>query len=545
MTLFESRGSSEEKSFEMNQVALKTNSQTPKDEGTAPAPLANDVKDRRSQELVFALVGPLGSGCTTVANEIHTLLKNEYRYIAPKIITISDFIRDGLKKSGKPVPSRVNGLDQYITSMQDAGNDLRKAYGTTYLIEKAIEAIHTERKRSGGFNNGIILPKRIAYIIDSIKNVDEADLLRSVYGESLILIGVFAPDSIRNKRLKIKEGKKQSFVEILKRDQGEEASFGQKTRKVFTSSDFFICNDSDLYRLKEKIERFVELVFDVGVHTPTRDEAAMYKASSVAANSACMSRQVGAAIVSSAGEFIGVGWNDVPKFGGGLYNEDDRYAGTHDSRCYNWADGECHNEMRRMEIITDVVQKIIGAGLLKKGKGQEDVRNAIGGTRIKDLIEFSRSIHAEMEAIVSVAREGKHSLVGATLFTNTYPCHNCARHIVAAGIKKVVYIEPYLKSLATQLHEDAITEVPHDIDDDGNRLKEPSAQTKVFFQQFDGVSPHNFLKLFRPMAERKQDGRRRSDDKTTVVPMLTIPLDGPATYETKVVADLAIKEGGI
>ncbi|MBW4975316.1 hypothetical protein KZZ08_16920 [Roseovarius mucosus] len=529
----------------MDQQALKAVYKQSKEEATAQAPLANDVKDRRSQELVFALVGPLGSGCTTVANEIHKLLKNEYLYFVPRLITISDFIRDGLRKKGKQLPSRDTGLDKYITSMQDAGNELREEYGTTYLIEKAIESIHTDRKRAGGFNDGIILPKRIAYIIDSIKNVDEAELLRSVYGESLVLIGVFAPDSIRNKRLKIKESKKQSFVEILKRDQGEEASFGQKTRKVFTNSDFFICNDADLYRLNEKIERFVELLFDVGVHTPTRDEAAMYKASSVAANSACMSRQVGAAIVSSAGEFIGVGWNDVPKFGGGLYNEDDRYLGIQDNRCYNWADGECHNEMRRMEIITDVVQKIVGAGLLKKGKGSDDVRSAIGGTRIKDLIEFSRSIHAEMEAIVSVAREGKHSLVGATLFTNTYPCHNCARHIVAAGIKKVVYIEPYLKSLATQLHNDAITEVPHDIDDDGNRLKEPLAQTKVFFQQFDGVAPKNFLKLFRPIAERKENGRRRVDDKTKVVPMLTIPLDGPATYETKVVADLAIKEGGI
>jgi deoxycytidylate deaminase len=199
--------------------------------------------------------------------------------------------------------------------------------------------------------------------------------------------------------------------------------------------------------------------------------------------------------------------------------------------------------MRRNEILTDVVQRIATAGLLKRGKGQADVRDAIGGTRIKDLIEFSRSIHAEMEAIMSVAREGKHSLVGATLYTNTYPCHNCARHIVAAGIRKVVYIEPYLKSLATQLHSDAITEIPHDIDDDGNRVEKPVTQTQVFFQQFDGVAPKNYLKLFRPLAERKENGKRRTDNKASVVPMLSIPLDSPASYESKVVADLAIKEG--
>jgi deoxycytidylate deaminase len=148
------------------------------------------------------------------------------------------------------------------------------------------------------------------------------------------------------------------------------------------------------------------------------------------------------------------------------------------------------------------------------------------------------------EAILSVAREGKHSLIGATLYTNTYPCHNCARHIVAAGIKNVVFIEPYLKSLATQLHSDAITEVPHDIDEEGNRLEKPNDQNQVYFQQFDGVAPKNFLKLFRPLAERKDKGKRRVHDKTIVVPVLSIPLDSPAAYESKVVADLAMKEGG-
>lgn len=529
----------------MNKQSLAQSGEQSQDSPETSGYLANDIKDRRSQELIFALVGPLGSGCTTTAKELHELLKNDYLYQIPKIMTISDFIREGLRKKDEVPPSRENGLDDYISAMQDAGNRLRKEFGATYLVEKAIESIHTERKKLGGFKEGHIVPKRIAYIIDSVKNLDEVDLLRSVYGESLILLGVFAPDSIRNKRLKVKEAKKPSFLEILKRDQGEEASFGQKTRKVFILSDYFLYNESDLYRLREKLSRFVELIFDVGIHTPTRDESAMYKASSVAANSACMSRQVGAAILSSKGEYLGVGWNDVPKFGGGLYTEDDRYSSSEDNRCFDWADGECHNEMRRMEIMTDVVQKIAAAGLIKSGKGQEDVREAISGTRIKDLIEFSRSIHAEMEAIMSVAREGRHSLVGSILYTNTYPCHNCARHIVAAGIKKVVYIEPYIKSLATKLHSDAITEIPHDIDDDGNKIESPKNQTQVFFQQFDGVAPQSYLKLFRPSAERKEGGKRRTDDLTTAVPILSIPLDSPASYESKVVADLAIKEGEV
>ena len=91
-----------------------------------------------------------------------------------------------------------------------------------------------------------------------------------------------------------------------------------------------------------------------------------------------------------------------------------------DHRCYNWGGGKCHNETRRNGLMDKVAIAVADTGQLKPNvKGV--VRDAIGKTDIKALLEFSRSIHAEMEALLSVAREGKHSLVGATLYTNTYP----------------------------------------------------------------------------------------------------------------------------
>jgi deoxycytidylate deaminase len=288
--------------------------------------------------------------------------------------------------------------------------------------------------------------------------------------------------------------------------------------------------------MRKRIERFLEIVFDVGIHTPTTEETAMYKACASAANSACMSRQVGASIVSNTGELIAVGCNDVPRFAGGLYNEDDRMRHTsagpedRDRRCYNWRGGICHNETRRNSIIDDIVQRIANAdGMLQPGRTAVDVKNAMAGSGVDALIEFSRSIHAEMEAILSVAREGKHSLVGATLFTTTYPCHNCARHIVAAGISDVVYIEPYQKSLAVALHEDAITESREE-------------QGKVVFRQFDGVAPDNFLKLFRTPSNRKKNGKIYRTPPIEAVPIFRIPLDAQSQYEDKVIADLSEKE---
>jgi deoxycytidylate deaminase len=276
-------------------------------------------------------------------------------------------------------------------------------------------------------------------------------------------------------------------------------------------------------------------MFDTEIHTPTRAEAAMYEASAAAAKSACMSRQVGAAIVSEAGELIAVGWNDVPRSGGGLYNEDDQYLIDRgrqvdkNNRCFKWGGCVCHNELRRNKIVDTIAEKVVSSGSTRQGIDVKAIKQILAGSEIDDLIEYSRAIHAEMEAILSIAREGRHSLVRATLYTTTYPCHHCARHIVASGITEVVYIEPYLKSLAIALHHDAITEDP----------KEPE---KVIFRQYDGVAPGSYLRLFRPKANRKEGGRKFRPSPGSAVPVFRVQLDSQTNYEEKVIADLSNKE---
>ena len=52
--------------------------------------------------------------------------------------------------------------------------------------------------------------------------------------------------------------------------------------------------------------------------------------------------------------------------------------------------------------------------------------------------EDCRAIHSEVDAIGKAARNGI-SLDGATIYVTRYPCEACARLIITAGIKKVVY----------------------------------------------------------------------------------------------------------
>ncbi len=66
-------------------------------------------------------------------------------------------------------------------------------------------------------------------------------------------------------------------------------------------------------KLQEKINRFLHLVFETSIITPTIEETAMYNPKAAAGNSACLSRQVGACIIDNNNTVISIGWNDVPK----------------------------------------------------------------------------------------------------------------------------------------------------------------------------------------------------------------------------------------
>lgn len=498
--------------------------------------LAKSIDERNSRELVIAMVGPVGSGVTTSAKLLREILSTEFGYDVPEPFRQSDIIRAEARRVGiQSIPKTP--LSSYVQEMQNAGNLLREKFGPDYLAQKTIEQIVAYRKSKGGLTAGKTLPGRRAYIIDSIKNIDELSLLRKVYRETLCLVGVFAPDDIRLRRLTDGGAIEADVDKIINRDMGEVGTFGQMTRKVFSFSDFFVCNDQKQEELRRKLKRYVDVIFDVGLHTPTNEEAAMSKAAMSEARSACMSRQVGASIVSSGGELIATGWNDVPKFSGGLYTEDDQSVWDgqaikdKDNRCFKWRGCVCHNEQYRNKIMEGIVARIASSGVVKRGTPTDKIREALAGTDIEDLTEYSRSIHAEMEAILSVAREGKHSLVGATLYSTTYPCHNCARHIVAAGIKDVIFIHPYRKSKAIALHNDAISENP--LDRDG----------RVLFKQYDGVSPQIFLKCFIANRERKKTGGDFvNNSASTAVPIFKIPLDAQLDYEQKVIADLADKE---
>ena len=69
-------------------------------------------------------------------------------------------------------------------------------------------------------------------------------------------------------------------------------------------------------------------------------------------------------------------------------------------------------------------------------------------------LEKCYSVHAEQNAIVNAARMGT-CLDGATLYCTHHPCVICAKLIVNAGIKRVVYKDGYPDEFAMELLNEA------------------------------------------------------------------------------------------
>ncbi len=140
----------------------------------------------------------------------------------------------------------------------------------------------------------------------------------------------------------------------------------------------------------------------IDMERPSNDEYFMEMAQLVSSRSTCMRRKVGAVIVKEK-RVLSTGYNGSPK-------------GT-----------------KHCEELGCIRVKL----------------NVPSGTRH----ELCRGVHAEQNAVTQAAYFGV-SVDGATIYTTTYPCSMCAKILINAGIKEIVYSEGY----ADDLSKDLLTE---------------------------------------------------------------------------------------
>jgi deoxycytidylate deaminase len=435
-------------------------------------PSLAEVTTSPDPELVFAIVSPVGTDIQGF-QALFTDLVERYGY-AVNALRLSEIAKFHYTER---VGSPLDESSEYarINSLMTAGNTLRRLSNRGDVL--ALHAIAAIRKRRTVGANGAPQPMlKTIHFLRSLKHPDEVEALRRVYGAGFFLIGLQATetqqtDYLVNRKWMTAENAAQLISRD--RDENEEKEFGQHTRDTFTLADVFVRFGDEQVQL----QRFLELVFSQPFLTPTLDEHAMFLAHAAALRSAQLARQVGAVVVSADDEVIATGANDVPRFDGGLYWP--VQDGRPDHRDHALPTPVDSNDREIEKIIANVVS---AARKSSKELDESKFAAALREGPVADVTEYGRAVHAEMEALLACARVGV-SPRGGTMYTTTFPCHNCTKHIVDAGIRRVVYVEPYPKSKASELHNDSVA-----IDED--------SAGKVQFQPFVGIAARRYFDLF-------------------------------------------------
>jgi cytidine deaminase len=485
----------------------------------------------RAPELVFGLIAPIGVDLDMVSEVLDTTLR-EMRYQA-HVLRVTQLMREiGIEAPEMPFDASLPE-GSFIRSYRERIAYANKIRGVLHcdfaLASLAISAIRAFRlgERQRRLDEKVSLEEipseeaspepeeepipSQAYIIRQLKRPEEVSLLREVYGRQFILISAYAPQDWRIHRIQEREkALRGGLVEdidaqmlarrlVLQDAQESQDSHGQNVRDAFPLGDVFIDATSRV-NCERETRRFIHLLFGSNQITPTHDEYGIYLAKSASLRSSDLSRQVGAAIFRQSGEILTLGCNEVPKSGGGTYWHGD------DADARDFVIGSDPNEMQKTQVLVDLIDRLRQGGHLSdKLMGIQDAHeiskrllteagsDAVRESRVMDLIEFGRILHAEMSALSDAARKGI-CVEGATLYCTTFPCHLCAKLIVAAGITKVVYLEPYPKSYASDLHGDAIA------------VDSNNSGTKVAFNAFLGISPFRYRDLFEKRRRKNSEG---------------------------------------
>ena len=250
----------------------------------------------------------------------------------------------------------------------------------------------------------------------------------------------------------------------------------------FLGADLLI-DDQNHEGAKRHIERFFSLIYDHPFVTPDPHESFMMHAHVARLRSGDVSRQVGACLVDEDGNLLATGFNEVPKAGGGFY--DNHVSVAQDFR--DWMSGRNPSMDAKRQIFQEILAYLqhqknipIPKVFFEEGTLKEILQELKEHTSFMDILEYSRNIHAEMSALIGALNTGR-PLKGARLHTTTFPCHKCTKHLVGAGITGVSYLDPFSKSRALELFEDTITCDPHLI-----------GEHRVVFEQFVGIPPKRY-----------------------------------------------------
>jgi len=457
-----------------------------------------DVLSKRIEypELIFGLVAPVGVDLALCRRLVRSYFENEgYHVVDIKVTDVFSIFFDRI-----PPDDDFDTSDTYKRTMSyiKYGNKLRKHFDSDEILSALTIARIVRYRLNTPF--GTSEPQKTLYIVHQFKRREEINLLRSVYGRCFFQISAYSRRGARVDALsrrfakdansgmaRIYRSNAEHVVQIDEDERGDK--HGQRVSDIFHEADLIINHDVSDGSVSDQIVRFCDLVFSANNISPTKDEYGLFAAKAASLRSLDLSRQVGAALFTPNGEIVSMGSNEVPKALGGTYwcDSPDKLDDRDFIRGYD------SNDRRKRELLMEL---LASSGVTNVP--EVIARKEVEDSQFMDALEYGRIVHAEMSAISDAARLGRPT-AGMTLYVTTFPCHMCAKHIVATGIARVVFLEPYPKSLAADLHGDSIKI-------EGADRGRYEAYPSVEFAHFHGISHRRYKELFERKRRKAKDG---------------------------------------
>lgn len=424
----------------------------------------DDFKESHQNDNVFELVGLINQ----IVKGYHTIDRNAHRR----------FVIDSIRNSLEILYLRERYNAFYMVAIHNDGHE------KDLLREKVKEYDDTERLDA--ICKNIVRLSEVENKSDDFENGQffAPDMSRCV-SESELHIAFHTLDDLE--KIELKQQKSEDLE--------------------FTTCSF--------YSYGEQWMKYAALIARPGLVTPTRDERCMSIAYVAKFNSGCISRQVGCSIVDQENAVQSVGWNDPPspQLPCNLRDIDslneakceyekanDRSDETlyrHYSK-FELADGreyDKHDEDGKLigtygkgfcDCLNHECQTATREKLLERGLDYAYCFRSRYNTykENKDAVN-TRSLHAEENTMLRLARQGGIGLNGGTMYVTASPCILCSKKAYQIGIKDIVYLDPY-----TDIAPDLILNCGYGIP----RLR-----------PFRGAIGGTFYKLYQPFLPYKDE----------------------------------------
>lgn len=387
------------------------------------------------------------------ARKYHDILKEKkYKDDNHLIEVISDFFENKLKSYYEGLKEDIQsaGLSS-VDIFQTLGNFIREVRENDKEKRSIIEIVNLVikfyRYKNDKDSKGRI--KKTIFVIDALRNPYEILFLRERYS-AFYAMSINTSEEERQRRLYMASYLKKQVQDC----DNTEYPHKPTLRDIYMKQNIERCNEmADIYivnndkddhgELKKQLALYLSLILHPGLVTPTNNERTMQIAYTAKYNSGCISRQVGAVITDDNFTIKAIGWNDVPEgqtpcilrnINNVYKQEADRSAYSN----YEWTDDTFREKLK------DKIEKANWAIDLK-GRNVPYCFKDIYNDKKKGQNNqvHTRSLHAEENAFLQIAKYGGQGIKGGKLFTTASPCELCAKKAYQLGIKEIYYIDLY------------------------------------------------------------------------------------------------------